>query len=346
MQTIQTLTEFLRNTDASFRLYDMGRRVSKLSVDAFLSFEKTTQPYPLPFLHHAWIGVLLWNPKQRDQHLIWFLKLPLDEQGLLVQAARDDFLNRLASSVGQSLLDKNSEEDPLKDNPFSFTPDQEKMAAFHAKASSTLNQPPSSFYSHAQEYFSGALGFEQWNFIGLQGIADICARLDDAQNSQRLAAAIDKLPQQPLEALAAQLEHHQPGAILSSALAQRLQHELADSSAATLIGALLRGLSQSPATAIRHTALTSVLRSPWGHDIEILAAIASRCWKDLDDPALCLQFLEALANNPIGQGCFNQVIADLVFIPGMRHRIMACFRNPDRSSQLSQAIGGLFQGKG
>ncbi len=345
MNKIQTISEFLKSTDANFRIFDLGRRISKLSQDTFLKFEHTEIPYPLPLQQHAWIAVLIFNPKQTEQHLIWFLKLPLDEQGLLVQAARDDFLNRLAKTVGNQLLAKSEEQDPLKDNPFSFTPDQEKMAAFHARATQILKQPPSSFYQPAREYFAGLRGFDQWDQLGLQGIADIVARLDERGNDSLISQAIAKLPTTPLEALCINLEHEQISHTLSQALADRVQIALDDENTTpNLLGTLIRALSQSHSEEIRQQATTSVLQSQHGTHIEVLAAIASRSWKDLTDPKLRKLFMENLASNSAGQDSFNLMVRDLVFIPGMRASIMESFRDPERSEELGIAIGGFFGG--
>ena len=343
MQPIQTLTDFLRATDNRYRLFDMGRRVSKLDSTAFHRFEQAQIPYPLPFLQQAWIAILVWNPKQPGQQIIWFLKLPLDEQGLLVQAARDDFLHRLARCVGDQLLEQQGEQDPLKDNPFAFTPDQEKMAAFHAQASLILQQPPSSYYQPCRDYLSGLQGYDNWQSLGMQGIADLCARLDRDSNDTVLIHAIDKLPLQPLEALAAQLEHQQPPYSLSQALSRRLHRELETGAClSNTIGALLRGMSQSHSDDLRQQALQAVLDSRYATEVEVLAAIASRCWAELQQQSLCSAFLEALARNEAGQPCFNRILSDLVFIPGMRPHIMAGLRNPERSDALALAMGGFF----
>ncbi len=343
MQTIQTLTDFLNASSVSFRLFDMGRRVSKLPTDTFHSFEQARTPYPQPYLKHAWIGVLLWNPKQTEQHIIWFLKLPLDELGLLVQAARDDFLHRLARCVGDQLLDKAAEDDSLKDHPFAFTPDPDKMAAFHTNAGLILRQPASAFYQPTRDYLSGLRGYDAWQTLGIQGIADLCGRLDQDSNDAVLIHAIDKLPLQPLTAFATQLEHQAAPHSLSQALSRRLHRELETHGCdAGTVAALLRGLSQSHSEALRGNAISAVLESEYGCDVEVLATIASRCWQDLHTPSLCHDFLEALSRNDAGQPGFNQIISELIFIPGMRPSIMTGLRNPDRSDSLAQALGGFF----
>lgn len=343
MQPIQTLTDFLNASDVSYRFFDMGRRVSKLSTETFSSFEQARIPYPQPYLKQAWIGVLLWNPKQPDSHIIWFLRLPLDEQGLLVRASRDEFLDRLARCVGDQLLEKASEQDPLKDNPLAFTPEQNKMAAFHANAGLILRQPASAFYQPTRDYLSGLRGYDAWEALGIQGIADLCSRLDQNSNEAVLVHAIDKLPLQPLEAFAAQLEHHPVPHLLSQQLSRRLHRELETNSCEPkVIAALLRGLSLSHSDQLRHNVLTAALTSSFKCDVEVLVSIAGRCWQDLHSPEVCNAFLEALALNDAGQPAFNQIISELLFIPGMREPIMTGLRNPQRSDALALALGGFF----
>jgi hypothetical protein len=223
------------------------------------------------------------------------------------------------------------------------------MAAFHARATRALKQPASAYYGPARDYFGGTLagkkGYDHWETLGLQGIADLTARLDQEDNEQRLTGAIHHLPAPPLEALAAQLEHSEPGHRLGEALGQRLETELLQGNCPpNLIGALVRGLSQTRPAALRRQALQRVLATAYGPEVEVVAAIASRCWRDLEDPALRDAFLEALARNTAGQACFNRVLTDLLFIPGMRAPLMAGLRNPERSDALGKALGAFFGG--
>lgn len=349
MQQFETLTDFIRQTDAQFRIYDMGRRVSKLSAETFHKVEQGHIPYPLPFLHQAWISVLMWNPKQQDQNVVWFLKLPLDEQGYLVQAARDDFLARLLENLMNNQGIMSTEENPdgfrdaLKDNPFSFKPEQEKMAAFHAKATLTTRQPASSYYEHAQAYFTGQASLESWDGLGFQGIADFVMRLEQENNQQQLTQLISQLPDTPLEAVSSLLEHAEPDEDLTQAIAQRLSLALQQpENSANLIGALIRGLSNSSAESIKLPVLQEVVSSEWGKEPEVIAALASRCWVSLQHPELLTPFLETLAVNHAGQACFNRVMADLMFIPTLRALSLRAFRDESRSAELSKAIGGLF----
>lgn len=351
MAHFETLTDFIRQTEAQFRIFDMGRCISKLSPDSFRKVEMGQIPYPKPFLHQAWVAILMWNPKQATENVVWFLKLPLDEQGFLVQAARDDFLNRLlqnlTNSRGKGPLDQPADasdyRDALKDNPFSFTPDQEKMAAFHATATLTTRQPASTFYDGAKQYFHGKTDLNSWDSLGYQGIADYVIRHQQGNNEAKLAQVFNRLPDVPLEASCTFIEHIQPGDQLSEAIRQRLENSITEGKAsANQIGALLRAISQCPEDEQKIAVLTQVLHSPYGKEAEVIAALASRCWASLQYPELLKLFLETLAENNAGQACFNRVMADLMFIPTLRALTLQQFRSPERSEALSRAIGGMF----
>ncbi|MBQ0785317.1 MAG: DUF3549 family protein [Amphritea sp.] len=355
MAHFETLTDFIRQTEAQFRIFDMGRCISKLSPDNFRQMEMGHIPYPKPFLHQAWVAVLMWNPKRTEENVVWFLKLPLDEQGFLVQAARDDFLNRLLqnlnNSMGKGPLDQPTDateyRDALKDNPFSFTPDQEKMAAFHATATLTTRQPASSFYDTARSYFHGKSELSDWNTLGHQGIADYVIRCQEesgkASNEEKLATIFNQLPDTPLEAVSTFIEHIQPGAALTQSILLKLNTAVSEEKvSANQISALLRAASQCPETEEKIAALNSVLNSRYGTEAEVIAALASRCWASLQYPELLQPFLEKLAINPTGQECFNRIMADLMFIPTLRALTLQQFRSPERSDALSRAIGGMF----
>lgn len=333
------LVDLLQHEDNRLRIFDMGRRIEKLSLEQFTQIEKATQPYPFPFLHHAWIGLLIWNPAAKDQNLIWFLKLPLDEQGYLVQAARDDIVNRLL----QQVIDPESNQDALKDNPFSFTPDPEKMACFHAKASRILQTPASRYYEEVQQYMAGQHSRDHWSHLGLQGIADFVMRLEQGQNNPYLSKRLDELPDPLLMTLARMLEHTQPDHRLQASLSQQLQKRLTQHQATPeLIAALIRGLSSAIDQNGRDRVIDQVLQSHYADEAEVLVALATRCHNYLINPDRLQHFLECLANGKAGQQGFNRVLSDIMFIPAMRLQVLAAFRNPNRSSTLSQAIGQLL----
>ncbi len=348
MQQISTITEFLETTGARLRFFDMGRRVVKIARDRFLQFEQTAIPYPYPLQQQAWFALLFQDKRGQQEPLIWFLRMPLDEQGKLLQAARDDFMHRLIERIGEKMqADKEGEqlESALQDNPYSFKPKDDRMAVFHARISRLLNAPPSRFYTHAQRYFAGEPGWKQWSFVGYQGIADVAARLDQEENETLVTKAITAMPTQPLIALCHCLENETLAVPVTEALLKRVEQELAQPSPDPgLLAAAIRGSACSRSQSLQQKLIHDVLSSPTGNHIEILTAVSGRAWEQLLDGTLGNLFLERLAENSAGQEAFNLCMADLLYLPGMRQPILTAVRDPNRSAPLSQAIGALFHG--
>ncbi len=347
MQAIKTLSDFFRESHTRYRIFDLGRGIRKLGQDEFEQFEAGQLPYPFPLQQHAWLGILGWNEQNKAEQFIWFLKFPLDETARLIQATRDDFMARLLQTVGHNIQagrEGSELQDGLNESPYGFKPKESTMAAFHAKALDSLNQPPSRFYDHAKNYFSGEPGYDQWAFVGVQGIADFAARLKEDNNLPLLIKALPYLPPPALIALCGFLENEAIPTPLAEALQQRLENALAEESPDFhVIAALLRAFSQCKGKGLREEAIQCALASPYNHDINVLAAIAARNWEALANPQLAHDYVEALAANNLGQEAFIQVMADLLYIPGMRPSLLAQLRNPERSDTLSKAVGAMFK---
>jgi len=322
----------------------MGRRVTEIPIETMRRVELAEVVYPFPFLRYAWLGILLQLPKSDGQnidihsqtHTIWFLKLPLDEQGLLQQAARDDFLHRLLDTLtnapGNDLTEAS-----LDSNPLGFKPREDKMAVFHARVARQLGEPPSQYYAFAREYFSGQTGFDQWNFIGLQGLADIAARLEDDNNAAMLAKAIPDLPATPFAALCGCLENFSVDISLSAAMIKRMNQALVDTDP-VLTAACLRGLSNCRDQNTRRESIKAALNNRVATDVEVLATIAGRCWQALDTSELRLLFLEALALCEAGPQAFAKILVDLLFLPGLGQAIREDFNSTQKSTYLAKAI--------
>ena len=336
--TITGITDFLNQAGTQFTVFDMGRRIQTLDADTFLSFEQGEQAYPYPLQQQAWLGIMVWGAKV-DELVIWFLRFPLDANGHLTSTIRDDFIHRLINKD-----DKKNDPSSSDSTPYGFKPKQEHMACFHAKAAKILGQAGSRFYSHAQDYFSGKSGFDQWAFVGFQGIADISCRLDEANNARLIAQAIPQLPPLPFEALCQCLEHETIGDEMAQVLGQSLDTELSyEEPNANYISLLLRALSGASDQSLCQQQVLKVLQSPQGTHPEVLASISGRCWLCLKQDEVTRAFLEALAQCPEGQSFFNLVIVDLINIPGMQDCIHQSIRNENRSSTLATAIGELFK---
>ncbi|MFW2373021.1 MAG: DUF3549 family protein [Gammaproteobacteria bacterium] len=336
MADVSGISDFLNQAGTQYRVFDMGRRIQLIDAGTFLAFEQGEIPYPYPLQQQAWLGILVWNNDQQQDLVIWFLRFPLDAKGSLTPGIRDDFVSRL--------LKKEQEDDTDENNPYGFKPKQEHMACFHAKAARVLQQAPSQFYEHARDYFSGKPGYEQWAFVGFQGIADVACRLDQEGNTDIVQQAIDQLPEQPFDALCQCLEHEKIATGLGQALAHRLHTILNQQPIdSNQVSMCLRALSHSEDAQLLQQQITQVLASEAGNDPEVLASISGRCWLALQQESLMMNFLEQLARCSEGQAFFNLIIVDLINIPGMQEHLNRAIRNSDRSELLSSAIGRLFQ---
>ncbi len=340
----QTLGEFIKLTGSKMRIFDMGRRICEISDYNFSTFENAQTPYPYPFQQQALFGIVLWNKSHKDEQSVWFLKFPLDEMGLLIQVARDDFLNRL---LEKAILDHEPSEQSekidaaLKDNPYSFTPNPDRMAVFHAKVAQALKAAPSQYYEHAIQYFKGENGFDQWKFVGLQGIADISSRLESKENENTLSKAISELPAEPYSILCSCLENEIINRPLADAIIQRIDESIKNEEVDIGQVAMgIRAISCSSGKEKQRETYHKILNAPLGLEPEILASISGKAWEALEEPNLLNKYLERLAQ--AGQGCFNPLLADLLYIPCMRLLIMQSLRSPQCSNTLTSAVGAMF----
>ncbi|MBT3048382.1 MAG: DUF3549 family protein [Candidatus Thiodiazotropha sp. (ex Clathrolucina costata)] len=343
MNSIATLTEFLESGGLRVDISDMGRRIVAIPRAAFIQFEQTETAYPYPLQQQAWFALTLADPKQPQlDPMIWFIRFPLDEQAKLMLAARDEMMHLLVESLGGK-PNRDGMESALENNPYAFQPKQERLALFHARLTRALNQPASRFYDHARAYYEGELGWDQWSFIGYQGIADLAARLDQDGNALRIANSIPALPPSPLEALCHCLESEITPDSIAKALVLRavstLQQEAPNPQ---LVTAAVRGLARSRSGAIRDSLIRQLLDHPLSRRSDILAAIAGRAWEVLEDAPLRQRYLERLAENEAGQDFFNGILSDLLYLPATRGAMQSSLRDPNRSSHLSHMIGNFF----
>lgn len=344
--SITTLGQFLHQSGAQYRVFDMGRRVVKLTASEFVGFELAKSPYLYPLKKQALFGVVFWDPDLPDKQYVWFLKFPLDEQGLLIQAARDEFLAMLLDRVGEYMLAaKNGGkiESALKDSPYTFKPHEEKMAAFNALVTKNLNMTASAFYDAAHAYFSGETDKNDWQSLGMQGVADVAARLDENGVSLGLIEVLPTMPSGPFMTLCSFLENGEPTAGIVEVLALQVTKELQEEKPdITIICACLRAVSNSPAQGQVELLVKHVLMHPCSQNIEILATISGRIWQLLTLDYICQLFVEQLAHNNTGQEAFNQLLADVMYMPNLRIHIMQVLRAPNRSIKLSEVVGKMF----
>ena len=357
MSEFDSITHFLQTGGFNYRVYDMGRKIIPLSNEGFEKIEKQGGVYPYPLQQKAWLALILWrevdaeHENTKAEPVIWFLQFPIDELGFLKLEARDAFLIDLLEQAGKNIQAKQSGgevSDELGESPFAFKPQPDRLALFHALSMNELGHEPSQYYKHTQDYLSGDAGYEQWQFLGLQGIADVVARLDKDNNEQLLAAAISELPETPLESFCQALESVHPKGFLAKELVKRLKQEVDVSESGAdkdvcniqLVSMLARALSGAKPDSLRQEAILDLLSSHLSSEIEVLAAISARAWDDLKCDEILRLFIDNLANQD--QRAFNAILSDLMMIPRMRELVMDVLRSPDRSNEVSQRLSGFM----
>ena len=230
----------------------------------------------------------------------------------------------------------------LEDNPFAFRPAQTRLAVFRAKSTYDLGLAPSSFYSAAHDYFTGHMDQARWKELGLQGIADLAARIRKLDKCHAIASGLIQLAPEPFVALCNCLESERISADLARAIAARTELALFREEAAAVIAAGIRGLSRARSPRISGALVDLILGAPPGADIEVLASVAGRAWELLDHGGRRERFLERLARSSAGQQGFDAIVSDLLFLPACRGPVLSTLRDPQRSTHLARRLGVLF----
>ncbi|MEE9326948.1 MAG: DUF3549 family protein [Cocleimonas sp.] len=348
MKKFDSISHFLESGGFSYRIFDMGRKVTSISKGQFQKIENQECAYPSPFQRNAWIALLFWTQEEGEKKnpVIWFLKFPIDEMGFLKQDARDSFLISLLEQAGKNIQAKQAGEvgqDDLSESPFAFKPQADRLAIFHALATVELEQQPSQYYQFAHDYLTDDVPFEQWQFLGLQGVADVMVRLEQDDNEVLLESAIAFMPNEPLFTFCQLLENVNFSEGLTQSLNDKLMLTLGENSAELLPlqSMLVRALTGSQSESMRQDVLMLVLESSIGKEIEILAAISGRAWNDLCQKELLAVFMLNLANQ--SQMAFNAILTDLMMIPKMKALVLEQMRVPDRPAELSLKLSEFMK---
>lgn len=350
MEKFDSISHFLETGDFDYRLFDMGRKVWEIPAAQFKKIESQEVQYPYPFQKKAWIALLFWPKGKQQEAVIWFLQFPIDELGFLKQASRDGFLIDLLEQTGKNIQAKQQGEivkDGLSESPFAFKPREDRLAMFHGFATQILNQEPSQHYQYAHDYLlpkaKGGPGFEQWQFLGLQGLADVVARLGEDNNEALLAQAVPEMPEVPLSSYAQSLENIEFGESLFNVLADRINTETSKGEInVVLIASLIRAISSYPLDEVKISLLKNILQSPLSLEVEIIAAVSGRAWRDLRNADVRMLFIDKLVQQE--QMAFSAILADLLMIPDMRELILGVMRSEQRSAELTKKFGLFMQG--
>jgi hypothetical protein len=339
-EKIATLGQLLDNAGTQWRAFDIGRHITKLDKKQFLAIEQAQVPYPYPLAGHAWLAIQFWDVKASKEPYVWFLKFPVDEQSMLVSASRDHFADMVIQALGTEITGEQAD-GKLDNNPYVFTPNANKLAAFNAQIKVLLKQPASQYYEHAQLYFSGKIGFDNWQSVALQGIADFALRLDSDINLSNLKKAWSHLPVEVLQPLSAMLEHVEIPTSISELLVDYAQTAI-DNKDTIAITSALRAISKGQAQGLCAQLVDNVLSSPVGQDSDVLLTIAGRCFTQLESPERLHIFMDNCAHHQQIEELFPSIFADLVAIPTIRPHLLGLLRKENRSETLARAIGRLF----
>ncbi|WP_148254594.1 DUF3549 family protein [Aidingimonas lacisalsi] len=338
MQPIHTLHDFFIRSGASLTLYHLGRRLAASNADELAELETGKVPWPFPWKGEARLACIFTLGNRQDP-IIWFLALPLDEHSQLLPGPRDAFLQRLLETLGHSASDTPRNVDNLmKDNPLAFTPSLPMQAMLHAHASRDLGQPASQHYELAEAYLTGELSDQPWQSLGLQGIADVVARLDDT-TSAALASRLVYLPVDVLRPLCDCLAHVVVNTELAKAIRAR-GDEAAHAGDIETFCACVRAIGQGP-SAIAASWYHELLDDPAACGPDLFAAIAARGWEHLEDEKRLPLFLTRVAENPDAD--FSALARDLAMIPRLRLPVLMSLRGAEADSAIGNRLAQLHR---
>lgn len=332
--TISTLSQLLRESHSDYLCYDLGRRVQAIHTTEFNAIEQQQAPYPYPVQGHACFAMVFWPllSDSEQEPFLWFLKFPLDERGLLEQAAVQEFLTSVITLLGQQITQALSEaqEQQLQQSPYLFTPAEEKRAALHAKLNLRWQRPPSVHFEFAQTTLAEP---QHWQQVGVQGLHDVAARIVDLPVTQQaLVAQFIRYPAPLRQATAIALEHQQLPKELSEALAA----QIVTLNASAIRADLLRSLAGSAPTEKRTAAILHVLQQPSVDECVICCARLWHAFDPLYTPHVKLELL-LLAIAQQESKVFAALITDLMRMPMLRPHLLVILQRDDLAQPIRHA---------
>ena len=339
---INSISEFLLHAGTEYQVFDLGRRLEPTDSQTFLEIENGSAYAPYPRQQHAWFGIVFWNKNASTQHYIWFVKLPLDEQGLVVAAARNHFLEIIVDALGQSVAEDTENAQTLPDNPYSFVPNQSQLAQFNALVKRTLNQPLSEEAQKVEAYIQ-APQLVDWQQISMQSVADFVQSLSQHPKQDKLTQAIETNTSLYSQVFLNTLMEMSESVSLPENLLAAYLDEIDKSDEINL--AALRGTSEGTFNPTINNKLLELLKSEKSQRLDILSVIAARHFEQME-PLLLSAFLEQAANVDEKEGhkgaLFAGFFSDLVQVPKLRRQVLTLLHSKANPQILSNAFQQLF----
>lgn len=358
--SISTLSEFLLQAQTQYLTFDLGRGIRQIDNQTFFEWENQQAPCGFPRLNHAWFCIVFWNEKLSDERYIWFIKLPVDENGLMISAALNQFLDIIIQALGKELEHAQNEQAQLPDNPFVFVPNQQQLADCnaHIKEALGIDTRDNSNASAYMQTPTLRVNKEEWASLSVQDIADFAIR-DCKHNHERGNSFHEKVSNQGV--IAKNISSYAPPVLhclfaslesieLETTLVEALITFHKSASEPNLAALCLRAMSCKPHD-LCIDYLSQLINTNEDKktdvglptlDLQSCVVIVGRYWRLLNNPSLLATFMHKVAILDPSFDLFTGLYADLVKVPDTRATMLGFIRDPERSNEVSTAIGVLF----
>ena len=334
--TITTLGEFLQAGQAEYKIFDIGRQLTELSREEFAAIEEQQRPYPYPIARQAQLAILFQHKQHDQQPFIWFLQFPLDERGLLNSAARNQYLEYVVSALGHEITGEMTEEQEkqLQQNPYLLTPTEQQRAALHARVQRQQNLSPSIHFETAEAYLRNPESGIDWQQVGLQGLHDCAARLEQLPElSKAIARQFASYPDAVRQPLAVALEQQSITPPVRDALLKNLENDDAPLSTDSL-----RALASATSHPRAKKSINALLPTATADQLVIIAA---RLWPVLDEEQSLLRYLDAIAT--LDNVLFDALFQDIIAMPTIRPLLLSILAQQKQSEAVGEALNRLKQ---
>lgn len=358
--SFSTLSEFLLQAQTQHKVFDLGRGIRQIDNQTFFEWENQQAPCTFPRLDHAWLCIVFWNEKISDERYIWFIKLPVDENGLMITAALHQFLDIIIQSLGKELEHTQNQQAQLPDNPYVFTPSQQQLADCnaHIREALSINTRDNSNTNVYMKTPTLLADKQEWASLSVQDIADFvvqdCQHNRDGKCSLSEGTANQALVAKNISLYAQPVLHYMLASFESIEVQKPLVKALiafhSSTSEPNLAALCLRAMSYKP-----HSLCVNYLsqlieakqvdKAPTDLpllDLESCVIIAGRYWPLLNNSKLLSTFMHKVVILDPSFDLFKGLYTDLVKVPDTRAIMLRFIRDPERSTEVSEAIGSLF----